>query len=481
MGNCNTNAYSTSKVFLCCRSQVTALDQLCKTNGQNINALSSSQFKNYIIDLSCFNATLLYKTSNGQYKINTAALENKLSGYKQTTFCYTVVCDGVGTSYCTTFYSTLGFYVAAEPYFGYNITSFNINKYNEKEYINYKFTPQTLWSYEINYNFRSFYNINNYIETSEGIGYCTGIKNTTGIKMMMPSGIYIGGLGSIFTTLISYKLINSPYTSDSNIYNKRLRIYSIYILKSYYVYYKKINKLIVNDENTKKIIIEKLLNCKQINNKTLGNYIKEIFNNFYTNDSDFSFYLRKLDASIFFIYNIIKKNADEKGILVDDLFLSNFYNLIFDNYIINLYMDTSLINIYFSNITLNILSENYDNILNNWINYIYSSISNPVILTIKYAPLYRSYDELNRNDYIEQILTYSNLESVNEKFIFYRKNIIYYTILSKKYIDSKILPLESQLKLAEKIKKLTFTEEDICKIKSNKNNPDKKCGCGLII
>ena len=82
------------------------------------------------------------------------------------------------------------------------------------------------------------------------------------------------------------------------------------------------NKLIVNDKDTKKIIMEKLLNVKTIDNQNITKYLIQIFNNFYINNDDFSFYLRRLNSCIYFIYNIIKKNADQKGIVVNDLFLA---------------------------------------------------------------------------------------------------------------------------------------------------------------
>lgn len=467
---CSTFAKSNQNTYVCCRSEVTALGAGCITNA---NILPDTPTQAFITQFNCFNKTdwiNTYTTVNGKQtnSANTTAIKADVSGYRSTVFCYrSLFC----LSWCVTTNITLGFYVAAEPLFAYKLQVFKINNNSERINIDYKFKEMTLWSVASDYNFNSFKNINNYIESTEGFGYCTGIPNTTGIKLMTFNGPYLTTNMSIFTTLITNKLINSAYTTDTKTYYIRIKIYATYILKSYYEYYKKVNKLIVKDDNTRTIILQKLLKTDKINYVTVQKYLVEIFNNFYTNDSTFSFYLRRLDACIYFIYNIIKKNADDKGITVDDLFLNNFYNLIFDNYIINLYMDTSLINTYFSNIIPEILTENYDNILNNWLNFILLSINNPTILASKYAPLYVPYKDLNNDNYTEQILTYSNLEVVNDRFNYYRSNVVYSEKCRPKYIQYSALPLDVQQNILTKIRAIKINT-------SNIKNKTKKSGCG---
>lgn len=403
---------------------------------------------------------------------NTVYYSKNVESCHETAFCSTYCYPSIYDSY--SWYST-------EPMFHYinKLKLFTIDYNNIITYIPYIFTLGNKWGYINNdYNLLTYNRINSYISIEDGIGYCTNIENKTKIKFIAPFyAIYSINI-SIFTTLISHKLIHSEYTVDQTIYNQRLKIYSTYIIKCYVLFYKKINNIIDDNEDINNLINNKLFGTQHPTIQTIQKYIIEIFNNFYTNTSDFSYFLRKLDCNILFIYNIIKKNADEQNIEVNDLFLSNFYNLIFDNYIMNLNMTTELINIYFSNIVPEILSLNYNNVLNNWLNFISKSYNMPFILAAKYAPLYINYEKLNENDYTEEVMTYVNLNKIQQNFNFYVNNALPYQRQTIKVIG-QMSDDDKNIMYHDIINHIN-TKNSLSKKKNNQTknkNIEKKCNC----
>jgi hypothetical protein len=309
-----------------------------------------------------------------------------------------------------------------EPLTEYNIKQFKINNSNIKEYVDFLYKGGTKWFVYLNYNkLKGGEFINNYLEGNNGIGIASKILNTTKLKLMTPYGPFRSNSINIFTTLISYKLISSEYTDNYKTYNRRLFIYSLYILKSYYVYYKKINNIDIENNDINDLITYKLTDGNKVTERLTQEYLHKIYENYYVDNSTFSIWLQRLDGLILFIYNIIKVNAEEQQIEIDDTFTNIFYKLIFDNYILNLNMTTELINLYYLEITPQILKKNYDNIFYNWTNYILNTqYYLPFILTFNYAPLKVNYDILSGTNYYEIVESYINYNFVNNSINNYK-------------------------------------------------------------
>lgn len=440
--NCVTSGDTSTKqvIYYCCNNEVGDNGFSCKTGN---NTLTNVTFYE-LVDLPCFQTnwfnytqvsvqTGCSVTQFGQLtgcktqtflnpiSVNAQNLEDSLK-FRGETFEFVTYC-GVKVTAGET--SQTGFlYVSADPLIETKLKLFYIKKNNcdkEIKFIPYKFTNLDIWRINYDYNLKSFSRINYYFESKNGTSYFTGL-NYDLLPLYSISNAITKDI-NIFTTMISYKLMNSEFTNDKSIYFRKLKLLAKKILSSNVRYRLLIrDKVIPNNfsKKTKTDFLNKIYkNMVATMNK--NQIFKKLFSNFYLNNSNLNVYLRKYDSSLFFILNVIYTNARNKNIDVNsDEFIKLTHKLLW-KYNSRFVINTKMINKIYSCKYGNILDKNYDQIFNKWILYIYKS-SNPVnYICAKFAPRLMNYEEL-LNVPIEELLNkYFDLNLVKTKYLTYLK------------------------------------------------------------
>lgn len=488
--NCvEENSLETStNIYYCCKNNVTNDKFKCSTGLNNLNNVTYYN----LIDLPCFNSNWFNYTTNtiktncnltkyGQQtgckketyfqgtSVNTTNITQALS-YLKTTSIVESYC-GVNIKEVSS--ETAFLYVSTDPLFECNLKLFNIKKNFcdciERKYIPYQFTNLDIWRINYDYNLKSFSRINYYFESTSGISYFTGIKYNS-LPLYSISNSINKNL-SIFTTMVSYRLINDNYTNDKTIYFKKLKLLCRKILSSI-VRFRLLTREKVIKNSLSKDAKSKLLK------KTFDNFIlkmnksksfNKIFENFYLSNSYINLYLRKYNSSLFFIINLIYKNARDKNIDVNnELFIKLTHKLLWmynSRFVIN----TKMINKIYYKFYGIILDKNYDKIFNKWILYIYKSKDPIKYICAKYASQLMTFEELLNGDIETLLNNYFDLSSVRIKYITYLvetkknvcsdcdkyQNIENFDIQTKnkiKKICSEIVAKTNEKKFYEKIK-----------------------------
>ena len=421
MGNikicaCDTKTYTKKNVYLCCKSNVTGGQMKCNSNRSQI---SSGNGATMISKYDCYNTTKWF-TAGGHFS-EQAALQD-MSAYLSTKSCVeTCLC----INWCITYSGTFYVYMSAEPLSEASLITFKFLKEpnsdgSRKKLVNYTFKQFSTWAYEIDYNAKSFSNINNYLESEGGTGYCTGITNTSGLKLQTLPYPFSNNV-SILTTIICSQLQKGTYTTNPKIYRQNVALLTAPFFRTYYINY-----------------------LKQPVDKTMVHKFGPLlWFNYYTGTGSYNVFLRALDSMIMFIYNVLFTAATQKSIVINDSFTDTFYDLIATKFVPTLSLTTAQVNKAFKNITPELLSQNYDTIFKGWFEAIAKATDNGFILAAQYAPLNSSYLQLLGNDYIEQVLKFVNTATVRQNFGFYRKNAINKTT-SFTYQEFKSLPQNKQ-------------------------------------
>jgi hypothetical protein len=402
---CQTECKSKMNVYLCCKDNVTGSRGSCRSNAQT---LSTNKAVDLIFKYDCYNTGWFTEgklTTGGKKMVrafDSDAFMNSMAAYVTTeSCCKTCLC----IPWCITLYKTGFMYINLEPLSEATLKVFKFTK-NElpdgshKKYINYDFAQQSTWAFAIDYNAKSINNVNNYMESEGGTGYCTGIPNKTGLQLQTLPYPYSNTV-SIITTLMCWQL-QQAYTSNPSVYRQRVATMTAPFLQTYFINYL--------HKNVDKTMVAKL-----------G---PQVWFNYYTGTGSFNVFLRLFDSMTMFIYNVVFTAANQKGVAIDDSFKSTFYRLITRTFIITLSLTTLQVNEVFNSIIPNLLSQNYDSIFKGWFNAITVSTDNGFIIASQYAPLYNDYTQLIRENYSEQVGSYVNTATVRQKLSFYRQNAI---------------------------------------------------------
>jgi len=429
-------------VYACCLNQLTSSRKSCNSNTQTIGGLGVNINLYLKGDALTFRVTestrflsvstdTAYTYFNGKYTCLTGLNGSLLYNITTAWFVQTPLCSSIqitkSKSRITQF-----IYSSLDPISDYRISMIRVTyptSENPEPIITplpYSFTQQNAWAYSFNskYNEQSLLQKNIYIVTAGGTSFCTNFPNNSQFNLIAPYLPFVNNV-SVITSIISKLLINSPETKTVAEYYKNLGVYSYKFVLSYFEFFIKIKNLPDNDEN--KIKAQNFLtnnNDVKINKKSLHKYCFNLYQNYFITSDKFSHYLRQLDACILFIYNIIFVSASEKNIPIDENFLFIFCKLIYYVYLNNLTIKTFEINSYYESITPKLLDKNYNYILDNWTNNIYTSTSMAFIIASSYAPLKVSYFDLSKENCYETVKTYINLNTVKNKYNCY-KNWLY--------------------------------------------------------
>ena len=475
--SCNTNSWTQTQLSLCCNNSLTEFGS-CTDPFTTSNLFTSGGKANitFIENLPCFSTTW-YNTNNGVItSFNETNFKNSLLAKVTKTYC-------VQTCFCIIWCSppvpeTAGLYVSIEPLSDF-INQIKLIKYSNKniKIIPYKFDYKNKFCINItDYNLINFKKINYYIEIKDikiGNYYCSNLEKNINITLKSPFGPTFSSSINIFTTIISNLLINSNLINNQTEYFKILVVYSRKLLKYAYFYFKLTYKL-----NKNKDVNTYLINY--INDNKLGfiknltdlyeYFIKYIFKIQYIQQNNISIFFNKYSSIILFIYLIIMTNAQNKFINIDLNFDMCFSKLIL-KFSKKFYLTTYMVNKTFKNICPNILTDNYDIIFINYINFILNENDESLYIPIKYIPLFYNYEQMKTGKIEELIKKYINpivfLNNLNN----YRNN---YNIsqINTNLTNINTLPNNIQERIIN-----AFVLKNANRNLYINNNSKKKCNC----
>jgi hypothetical protein len=435
---CSTYARTETDVDYCCKSNVTGNQFEC--NSGNNNKVSNITSQTDLTQVPCYNSSWIVDGGASADEI-----QKDVSFRYTQTYCYrSVFC----LEWCVPGINTAGMYVSLDPLYNYSPKILEINKNNKSKVIEYDFNYLNLWAMKTDYNLKSFLKINNYIKVSGGISYIFEFPNDNGVELISPYGVYFCKNVSIFTTMVSYKLMDREYTSNANVYLTRSMKTSLKLIKSFYNFIKYINNLPMSTSNDDNVINDHLVS-NNINDLNKKEYIKKVYENYVTNDDIISQYLFKYDSVLMFITNMIVVNAKKNEV----------YNKItkFNEKLVELLWDfnetyemtTQKINDHFKQ-TVFIIDVDY--IFETWIDFILRNDDNIYIMAAAYAP--KNLDDVLLRDDNKSILinAYINYDLNRQKFDFYLENAIMAEDCSK-FVGQEA-PAQNQATLAGLLKKI---------------------------
>lgn len=269
--------------------------------------------------------------------------------------------------------------------------------------------------------------------------------------------------------MVSYKLMDREYTSNTNVYLTRSMKTSLKLIKSFYNFIKYINNLPMSTSDDDNVINDHLVS-NNINDLNKKEYIKKVYENYVVNNDVISQYLFKYDSVLMFIANMIVVNAKKNEV----------YNKItkFNDKLIELLWDfnetyemtTQKINDHFKQ-TIFIIDVDY--IFETWIDFILRNDDNIYIMAAAYAP--KNLDDVLLRDDNKSILinAYINYDLNKQKYDFYLENAIVAEDCSK-FVGQEA-PAQNQATLSGLLKKIDVgdAENDDVKPKSSCNKCKK--------